>query len=173
MHCFVSYKIVVRLFLILSIVGLSGCEIRTRVNLPECEDVVSLNQDACPDDILHNQRPKVITFSNIFCLRFIDVEYLRKQINNNPEFDFLFYVKCDNDEDRKMLDVFVLDNRLPITLFVDWQKKDVQKDHDAEGVTLVSVITDAKLARYGVACVGSPLSPFNSVMSGVKKRLKL
>lgn len=168
-----SAKIVVRLFLILALAAPCGCGVRERVSLPPCDDVVSLNPGVCPNDILHNKRPKVITFSNVFCLQFVEVEYLRRQINDNPEFDFLFYVKCDNDEERKKLDGFVRDNRLPITLFVDWQQKDCRAKRKAGSVTFVSIITDAHLARYGVASVGSPRSPFNSVMLNVRRQLKM
>lgn len=168
-----SPKIVIRLLLLLSLALLCGCGGRACVNLPECNDVVSLNPDVSPNDILHNKRPKVITFSNVFCLRFVEVEYLRKQINDNPEFDFLFYVKCDTDEDRKILDGFVLDNRLSVTLFVDWQDKDLRTKNKAGSVNFVSVITDARLVKCGVASVGSPRSPFNSVMASVRKQLKM
>lgn len=75
-----------------------GCSNQNYVKLPECKQVISLDStlNLSVSSFLKNFRPKIVTLSNMHCFRMIDIPLLRKQIEENPEFDFIFYVECEN-----------------------------------------------------------------------------
>lgn len=98
-----------------------GCSNQNYVKLPECKQVISLDStlNLSVSSFLKNSRPKIVTLSNMHCFRMIDIPLLRKQIEENPEFDFIFYVECENLSLLDELKHFVCDNKLQTVLFID------------------------------------------------------
>lgn len=150
---------------------LCGCRMGQYIQIPECTDVIALNQDR-GSQVLNNNRPKVIAYlsDDLDLFQQINVEFLRRQITENPEFDFLFYVECDNADYRQELDEFVHGNNLDIILFVD-KAKAYMRLNDYNGVIYSGIITDADFKVYDIALPGEPRSPFDSVMANVRKRM--
>lgn len=168
-----SFKIISRIFIILVIMVASfGCKDQNRIVLPVCEGAIALDQDGL-QCIFNTDRPKVVTFSNIHCMQMIDLALLQKQVNRNPDFDFLFYVLCDNDECRTMLEHFVHDNDLHIVLFIDRNDDYRRANNLQNSVSYSSVITGSNLSIYGVTMVGSPYSAFDNVILEARARLNL
>ena len=75
-----------------------GCSNQNYVKLPECKQVISLDStlNLSVSSFLKNSRPKIVTLSTMHCFRMIDIPLLRKQIEENPEFDVIVYVDCEN-----------------------------------------------------------------------------
>lgn len=167
-----SFKIISRIFIVLVLVILPSCKDQNRTILPVCEDAIALDQDE-PHRVMNSNRPKVVTFSNMNCMRMIDLDLLRKHIDRNPEFDYLFYVLCDNDECRTMLEHFVHDNDLDIVLFIDHNDDYRRANNLHNSVSYVSVITDPNLLIQGVTMVGSPYSAFDDVILKARAQMNL
>lgn len=144
-----------------------------RVKLPECAQVIYPDSIQIPpfSAILNDERPKIVTLSNMNCFRMIDIPLLQRQIAENPEFDFIFYV--ENDTPTEELKRFVNDNRLPIVLFVDKDQEFRKKNAIHSIVSYVSRVVDADLNVYTTTMVGSPVSQFYQVMPQVRKQLHL
>ena len=151
-----------------------GCQNpRNRVKLPEYAQVIYPDSVQNPSfsAILNNDRPKIITLSNMNCFRMIDIPLLQRQIAENPEFDFIFYV--ENETPTEELKRFVSDNRLPIVLFVDKDQEYRKKNAIHSIVSYVSRVVDADLQVCTTTMVGSPVSQFYQVMPQVRKQLHL
>lgn len=144
-----------------------------RVKLPECAQVIYPDSIQIPpfSAILNDERPKIVTLSNMNCFRMIDIPLLQRQIAENPEFDFIFYV--ENDTPTEELKRFVNDNRLPIVLFVDKDQEFRKKNAIHSIVSYVSRVVDADLNVCTTTMVGSPVSQFYQVMPQVRKQLHL
>lgn len=144
-----------------------------RVKLPECAQVIYPDSIQIPpfSAILDDERPKIVTLSNMNCFRMIDIPLLQRQIAENPEFDFIFYV--ENDTPTEELKRFVNDNRLPIVLFVDKDQEFRKKNAIHSIVSYVSRVVDADLNVCTTTMVGSPVSQFYQVMPQVRKQLHL
>lgn len=167
-----SFKLIARIFIVLVLVALSSCKDQNRIILPVCEDVIALDQNES-QRIFSTDRPKVVTFSNMYCMEIIDLDLLRNQIDHNPEFDFLFYVLCDNDECRTMLEHFVHDNDLDIVLFIDSNDDYRRANNLHNSVSYTSVITGSNLIIQGVTMVGSPYSAFDDVILKARDQMNL
>ena len=99
------------------------------------------------------------------CFRMIDIPLLRKQIEENPEFDFIFYVECENLSLLDELKHFVCDNKLQTVLFID-------KNQEYR-VSYISRVVGSNLEIYETTMVGSLYSQFDIIIPKVRKSLKL
>lgn len=165
-------KIVLRLLVIAACAVCVGCKTGDYLKLPACDEVIALMPER-EADLLTNGRPKVISyFNNVAFLQQMianemDIDLLKKQINENQEFDFLIYVGGSND-DKEVLEDFVYTNKLNVLLFIDQDDRFKQMNNMQE-ISLVSLITDPELRQCGAAVFGTQISPFDQVISEVRK----
>ena len=149
-----------------------GCNKCPNEKLPICLDTVSLDANA-HKNVFTSGNPKVVKFIKPSCFQFLDMEILRRQINNNPEFDFLFYVNDDNINCRDMLEHFVHDNQLPIVLFIDYDNEYRKANNLSDNIGFTTCIIDENLIQRGVALIGCRFSPFDNVINKVRMQLDL
>lgn len=165
-------KIVLRLLVIAACAVCVGCKTGDYLKLPACDEVIALMPER-EADLLTNGRPKVISyFINAVSLQQMianemDIDLLKRQINKNPEFDFLIYVG-GNSDDTKALEDFVYNNKLNVLLFLDTEEN-FKRLNLMPGITRIGIITDPELRKYDIAVCGTPLSPFDQVISEVRK----
>ena len=152
-----------------------GCSNQNYVKLPECKQVISLDStlNLSVSSFLKNSRPKIVTLSNMHRFRMIDIPLLRKQIEENPEFDFIFYVECENLSLLDELKHFVCDNKLQTVLFIDKNQEYRKKNHIHSRVSYISRVVGSNLEIYETTMVGSLYSQFDIIIPKVRKSLKL
>ena len=96
-----------------------------------------------------------------------------KQIEENPEFDFIFYVECENLSLLDELKHFVCDNKLQTVLFIDKNQEYRKKNHIHSRVSYISRVVGSNLEIYETTMVGSLYSQFDIIIPKVRKSLKL
>lgn len=159
-----------RPLLLAALALLSGCDDADRTTLPACKDYVAPEGTAVAL-ALAEERPKVVTLTTLRSFGFLEVDVLRRQIRDNPEFDYLFYLVSATPDSRETVERFVRDNRLPIIVFFDWDNEFRKANGMSDQLSMVSCITDRELKTLGVAVIGSRMSPFDTEMRKARARL--
>lgn len=157
---------------------LIGCS-RRQPNLtclPECE-VVYNAYEISYTDLLRNGRPKVVVHNNMLSkdisavTLFNDVALLKKQIEEFPEFDFIYYFPVAINYNEQIRSI-AQENNLKIVAIIDSNNSFGEINKLSKKVIASAMIFDENLKPHFSAIPGVSFSPFNNEIIKYKTRLK-
>lgn len=144
----------------------AGCNSRdSRTTLlPECE--IAYNGIDVPfSQIVESTRPKVVVCNNMLAKNiskealFNDVELLRRQIEEFPEFDFIFYLATSSDNVQRV-ETVARENRIKAVVMID-PAGTFRTLNKLDSRAIVSaMIFDSELKPHLSALPGVGFSPF-------------
>lgn len=171
-----STKVIINIFftILLAITSIACESVEERkALLPECKVVYHCDNQSF-DDIINNGRPKVVVYNLFGDNRiadkhlFNDIKLLKKQIAQNPEFDFIFYYHTNVDYSESLARI-ATENNLRMTLILDTQGKYATANEISKGIICVANIFDKKLRKHFSAVPGVGFSPFDKTMQKFKR----